>query len=102
MEEGRRERNKAARGIADAKKSGDKEEADRIMAQVKDLGERIAALDEKANSLLAERDNIRMRIPNLLHEAVPVGDDESGNTQHSLHGQKPEFGFDLEPIMNNH
>ena len=99
MEEGRRERNLAARGIADAKKSGDKEESDRIMAQVKDLGDQIAALDDKANSLLAERDSIRMSIPNLLHDAVPVGEDEGGNTQHSLHGVKPEFNF--EPRTHN-
>ena len=99
MEDGRRERNLAARGIADAKKSGLMDAANKIMSQVKDLGERIAALDEKANSLLGERDVIRMRIPNLLHEAVPVGDDETGNTQHSLHGQKPEFDF--EPRTHN-
>ena len=99
MEDGRRERNQAARGIADAKKSGDMDSANSIMAQVKDLGERIAALDEKANSLLEERDIIRMRIPNLLHDEVPVGDDEGGNTQHSLHGQKPDFNF--EPRTHN-
>ncbi|MBT3656596.1 MAG: serine--tRNA ligase [Euryarchaeota archaeon] len=99
MEDGRRERNQAARGIADAKKSGDMDSANSIMAQVKDLGERIAALDEKANSLLEERDIIRMRIPNLLHYAVPVGDDEGGNTQHSIHGQKPDFSF--EPRTHN-
>ena len=93
MEDGRRERNQAAKGIADAKKSGDMDSANNIMAQVKDLGERIAALDEKANSLLEEIDINRMRIPNLLHDAVPVGDDEEGNTQHSLHGEKPEFSF---------
>lgn len=94
MEDARKMRNQAARGIADAKKSGDKAEADRIMAEVKDLGDRIAALDEKAKSLLEERDTIRMRIPNILHDAVPVGADEGGNTQHSLHGKKPELGFD--------
>ena len=99
MEEGRRERNLAARGIADAKKSGDKKESDRIMAQVKDLGDQIADLDDKANSLLEERDSIRMSIPNLLHDAVPVGEDEGGNTQHSLHGVKPEFTF--EPRTHN-
>ena len=99
MEDARRERNKAAKGIAEAKKSGNKEESDRIMAEVKDLGNRIQELDDKANSLLAERDSIRMRIPNLLHDAVPVGDDEGGNTQHSLHGEKPEFEF--EPRTHN-
>ena len=99
MEDARRERNIAARGISEAKKSGDSAEADRIMAEVKNLGERIDALDQTANSLLAERDLIRMRIPNLLHESVPVGDDEGGNTQHSLHGEKPEFDF--EPRTHN-
>ena len=94
MEDARRMRNQAARGIADAKKSGDEAESNRIMAEVKDLGDRIAALDEKAKTLLEERDTIRMRIPNLLHDAVPVGADEGGNTQHSLHGEKPEFDFD--------
>lgn len=94
MEDARRLRNQAARGIADAKKSGDEAESNRIMAEVKDLGDRIAALDEKAKTLLEERDTIRMRIPNLLHDAVPVGADEGGNTQHSLHGEKPEFDFD--------
>ncbi len=99
MEDARRERNIAARGISEAKKSGDSAEADRIMAEVKNLGERIDALDQTANSLLAERDLIRMRIPNILHESVPVGDDEGGNTQHSLHGEKPEFDF--EPRTHN-
>ena len=99
MEDARRERNIAARGISEAKKSGDSAEADRIMAEVKNLGERIDALDQTANSLLSERDLIRMRIPNLLHESVPVGDDEGGNTQHSLHGEKPEFDF--EPRTHN-
>ena len=95
----RRERNQAARGIADAKKSGNKEEADKIMVEVKSIGDRIIALDKKADSLLEERDVIRMRIPNLLHEAVPVGEDEGGNTQHSLHGEKQEFDF--EPRTHN-
>ena len=70
MEDARRERNQAAKGIAEAKKSGNKEEADRIMAEVKDLGDRIQSLDDKANSLLEERDNLRMRIPNLLHDCL--------------------------------
>ena len=99
MEDARRERNIAARGISEAKKSGDTAEADRIMAEVKNLGEKIEGLDQKANSLLSERDLIRMRIPNLLHESVPVGDDEGGNTQHSIHGVKPVFDF--EPRTHN-
>jgi len=90
----RRQRNVAAKAIAEAKKSGDQQEVDRIMSQVKDLGTLVDSLDEKANALLQQRDELRMRIPNILHSDVPVGEDEGGNTQHSLHGNKPEFDFD--------
>jgi seryl-tRNA synthetase len=92
--EARRQRNVAAKAIAEAKKSGDQQEVDRIMSQVKDLGTLVDSLDEKANALLQQRDELRMRIPNILHSDVPVGEDEGGNTQHSLHGNKPEFDFD--------
>tara|TARA_B100000131_G_scaffold55958_1_gene51174 strand:+ start:2600 stop:3880 length:1281 start_codon:yes stop_codon:yes gene_type:complete len=92
--EARRQRNVAAKAIAEAKKSGDQQEVDRIMSQVKDLGTLVDSLDEKANALLQQRDELRMRIPNILHPDVPVGEDEGGNTQHSLHGNKPEFDFD--------
>ena len=99
MEDARRERNQAARGISEAKKSRDTAAADTIMAEVKNIGEKISQLDEQANSLLEQRDIIRMRIPNILHEAVPIGADEGGNTQHSLHGEKPQFDF--EPRTHN-
>ncbi len=95
----RRQRNEAARGIADAKKSGDTAEAERILAEVSDLGTEIERLTGEADRLESERDILRMRIPNVLHSDVPVGDDEGGNTQLSLHGEKPEFEF--EPKTHN-
>ena len=95
----RRQRNEAARGIADAKKSGDTAEAERILAEVSDLGTEIERLTGEADRLESERDILRMRIPNVLHSDVPVGEDEGGNTQLSLHGEKPEFDF--EPKTHN-
>jgi seryl-tRNA synthetase len=95
----RRQRNEAARGIADAKKSGDTAEAERILAEVSDLGTEIERLTGEADRLESERDVLRMRIPNVLHSDVPVGEDEGGNTQLSLHGEKPEFDF--EPKTHN-
>lgn len=95
----RKKRNEAARGIAAAKKSGDKTAADAILAEVASLGAEIDALGEKVDSALAERDAIRMRVPNLLHESVPVGEDDQKNTLHSLHGDKVELPF--EPRTHN-
>ena len=90
----RKKRNEAARGIAEAKKSGDSTAADAILAEVASLGQDIDALSEKVDSCLAERDAIRMRVPNILHESVPVGEDDQKNTLHSLHGDKSELGFE--------
>ena len=90
----RRKRNEAARGIAAAKKAGDDAEFQRIRAEVDSIAEEIEALGEAADSHEAERDRIRMSIPNVLHADVPVGEDDGGNTQHSSHGEKPVFDFD--------
>ncbi|MBQ70852.1 MAG: serine--tRNA ligase [Euryarchaeota archaeon] len=91
----RREKNEAARGIGAAKKAGDNEAAEAILAQVADLGARISAMETKTNDAMAQRDKIRMSIPNILHVDVPEGADESGNTVHSTHGTKPDFDFDV-------
>ncbi len=90
----RKKRNEAARGIAEAKKSGDSAAADAILAEVASLGQEIDALSEKVDYCLSERDTIRMRVPNILHESVPVGEDDQKNTLHSLHGDKIELGFE--------
>ena len=89
----RKKRNEAARGIAEAKKTGDSAAVDAILAEVASLGQEIDALSEKVDSCLAERDATRMRVPNILHESVPVGEDDQKNTLHSLHGDKTELGF---------
>ena len=91
----RKKRNEAARGIAEAKKSGDSAAADAILAEVASLGQEIDALSEKVDSCLSERDTIRMRVPNILHESVPLGEDDQKNTLHSLHGDKIELGFEV-------
>ncbi len=93
----RREKNEAARGIGAAKKAGDQAAAEAILAQVADLGERINAMESQTNEAMETRDRLRMSIPNLLHHDVPEGADESGNTVHAVHGEKPSFSFEPRP-----
>ncbi len=95
----RKSRNDAARGIAAAKKSGDSETADKILAEVSDIGARIDELSNLSDDYLDKRDAIRMSIPNILHDAVPIGEDDLKNTLHSMHGEKSELGF--EPRNHN-
>lgn len=95
----RKSRNEAARGIANAKKSGDAEAVKRIMAEVSSIGAKIEELTTESDNYLKQRDSIRMRVPNILHESVPIGEDEQKNTLHSLHGEKKELNF--EPKTHN-
>jgi seryl-tRNA synthetase len=95
----RQQKNVAARGIGEAMKSGNRDEAEKIKAQVADLGTKISAAETATDDALAARDKIRMTIPNILHPDVPEGADESGNTRHSVHGEKPSFDF--EPRSHN-
>jgi seryl-tRNA synthetase len=90
----RRTRNQAARGIAEAKKTGNNEEAEKILTQVSTLGAQIDELGVESDDLIKTRDSLRMKIPNILHDSVPIGEDEGGNTEHSKHGEKQNFSFD--------
>jgi len=89
----RKSRNEAARGIANAKKSGDSESVKKIMDEVSSIGARIEELTKISDDYLKQRDTVRMRVPNILHESVPVGEDDQKNTLHSLHGQKKDMNF---------
>ena len=95
----RKSRNEAARGIAEAKKSGDSVAADKILAEVADIGAKIDDLSNLSDEHLAKRDELRMSIPNILHAEVPIGEDDQKNTLHSMHGEKKELGF--EPRNHN-
>tara|TARA_B100001750_G_scaffold88144_1_gene69574 strand:- start:2378 stop:3661 length:1284 start_codon:yes stop_codon:yes gene_type:complete len=95
----RRKRNEAARGIAEAKKKGDDDEMQSILSEVASLGEQIDALGIEADDFESARDALRMKIPNILHESVPVGENEDGNTLYSKHGKKKEYSF--EPKTHN-
>jgi len=101
----RKSRNEAARGIAAAKKSGDADAVAKIMSEVSSIGNKIEELSKMADDFLENRDSIRMRVPNILHESVPVGEDDQKNTLHSLHGEKIDLGFEAknhnEIIENN-
>ena len=73
----------SARGIGAAKKPGDHTAAEAILAEVADQFEN---LNQSTNEAMTIRDRLRMSIPNILHADVPVGEDESGNTVHAVHG----------------
>jgi seryl-tRNA synthetase len=87
------ERNAASREIGGLIKDGKREEADARRQAVNDLKDRIAELDRKREQVEGRMRELLSTLPNIPHESVPVGKDESANAEIRRWGTKPEFNF---------
>ncbi len=68
-------------------------EANAKKTETRELGERIAALDQQAVAAETARDALRLQLPNLPHESVKVGKTAEDNPVVRVHGEKPAFAF---------
>jgi seryl-tRNA synthetase len=85
------ERNKISADVAAIKRSGGDAEA--LMKDSADLGERIKKLDAETEAVKSELNDWMLRVPNLPHQSVPVGKDENDNVEVRRWGQQPKFDF---------
>lgn len=88
------ERNASSREIGALMKDGKKDEAEARRRAVGQLKESIAELDSAREQAEARIHEILSAIPNVPHESVPVGADESANREERRWGQRPEFDFE--------
>src|SRR6266480_3351352 len=87
------ERNIASREIGALMKDGQREEADARRKAVNELKDRIAELGQKREQAEACIHELISTLPNIPHESVPAGKDESANVEVRRWGTKPEFDF---------
>jgi seryl-tRNA synthetase len=85
------ERNRTSREIGIAKKQG--ADTSSIEAQVRGIGTRIDELNQETTALDAQQEALLLGIPNLPHDACPVGADAEANPEVRRWGAKPEFAF---------
>jgi len=85
------QRNVASQEIATLKKS--KQDASAQIEAMKRVGDQVKSLDEKLAQLEDELRNVELEFPNIPHESVPVGRDESANRVERTWGEKPTFDF---------
>ncbi len=90
-EELKRQRNEASRAIGEVKKRGG--DAAEAIAAVGELKGRIEELEARLQTIDPELLAIEHTLPNLPHESVPVGKDESANRCERTVGTPREFGF---------
>ncbi|PSU21541.1 serine--tRNA ligase [Photobacterium kishitanii] len=94
-EELQAQRNSRSKSIGQAKAKGDHAEAERIMAEVGNLG---SELDEAKTALVelqGQLDTITQMLPNIADESVPTGKDESENVEVLRWGQPKAYDFEV-------
>jgi seryl-tRNA synthetase len=94
-EQRKAQRNKASDEIARLKKA--KENADTLIAEMKQLSERIKQADERVNELDARQRELLLNIPNIPHKSVPYGQGAEGNQEVRRWGNPPKFDFQPKP-----
>jgi len=91
MEDLRAERNRSGKLIAEAKKAG--KDAKEVLARMAVVGEELKRLEAEIPAAERQRDALLRSIPNLMHESVPVGKDDSENVEIRAWGGKPKHSF---------
>ena len=88
------ERNEGSKLVGRTKDAAAREA---LIVQMRELGDRIALLDEEAKAVDARLHDLMLLVPNLPLPHVPVGPDESANVVIAEHGARPAFGFAPKP-----
>ncbi len=88
------QRNASSREIGGLMKEGKKDEAEERRAEVAGLKDRIAELDQLRSQTEARMHELLSTLPNIPHESVPRGADESANVEVRRWGTPPEFSFE--------
>ncbi len=87
-----KERNTSSKVIGQAKSKGD--DVALLLDAVKDLGERLESRQEELRSVQADLRGIELGLPNLLHDDVPDGNDDTDNVEIRRWGEEPQFDFE--------
>jgi seryl-tRNA synthetase len=94
-EQRKAQRNKASDEIARRKK--EKQSADPLIAQMKQVSEQIKASDERIAELDATQRELLLTIPNVPHASVPAGHSAADNVEVRRWGAAPTFDFQPKP-----
>ena len=86
------QRNVVSLEIANLKKN--KQDATTQIESMKRVGEQIKELDARLAEIDAELQNAELYFPNVPHQSVPIGPDETANRVERTWGDKPSFDFE--------
>jgi len=87
------ERNTKSKSIGKAKAAG--EDIQPLLDEVAGLGESLDTAKAELSEIQEQMDAVLMGIPNLPHESVPAGKDESDNVEIRRWGEPGKFDFEI-------
>jgi seryl-tRNA synthetase len=87
----RAERNAQAKAVGQAKARG--EDIGALIARGEGLTAELARAEGELERVQRELEQWQLGLPNLLHESVPEGGDESANRELARHGEPRRFDF---------
>ena len=89
----RADRNRISKEIGGFMAKGQKDEAEKAKAQVKEFSDELAALEKQEDELSEKVKKIMMTIPNIIDPSVPIGKDDSENVEITRYGEPvvPDF-----------
>ena len=86
------EQNKLSKQIPLLKKEG--KNTEELMAQLKTLSDDIKEMASELSGLETKQRELLLRVPNIPHESVPVGKDDSDNVEQRRWGEPRTFDFE--------
>ncbi len=78
-------------------KRGKGEDSSQLESESKEINQKIDLIETNLSVLETEFNSFILNIPNVYHDSVPVGKDESDNVEIRKWGEKPEFSFEPKP-----
>ena len=82
----RAQRNTLSNQIGVLMRDGKKDEAEQVKAEVKKINDELVE-NEKLENEYSEKVTNMMNIPNIMHESVPIGKDDSENVENEKYGE---------------
>ena len=89
----RKKKNQLALQISQKKKSG--EEISSVLIEMKGVSEDLGKLESEQEGIEKIYSRLALTIPNLVHESVPIGIDETANKEIRKWGEIPNFDFKI-------
>jgi seryl-tRNA synthetase len=92
VEKLRAERNASSKSIGKAKAQG--EDIAPLLAAVEELGAKLDTAEGELQAVQSALSDVELGLPNLLHDDVPVGADDSDNKEVGRWGEPRKFDFE--------